>query len=136
MTHNRKLDAQLAGASERLYEMQAELCRVLGHPRRLQILDILSNNERSAGELLQLLGVSKVNLSQHLGVMKHVGLVESRQQGRQVFYRLAFAEIRGACQMIRHVLSARLNQGTQLAKNLSGQASVEIAGDERSAGRK
>lgn len=105
--------------TDRLYELQAQLCNVLGHPRRLGILDLLAQGEKSAGHLQRLLGVSKVNISQHLALMKHVGLVESRQQGRQVFYRLAFAEIKNACQIIRDVLAARLNQNTLLARDLT-----------------
>ena len=103
---------------EKLFEMQAELCRVLGHSRRLQILSLLASGEKSSGELLRALRVSKVNLSQHLALMKHVGLVESRQDGRRAFHRLAIAEIKDACQIIRNVLSARLNQSTKLAEDL------------------
>lgn len=105
--------------SERLYEMQASLCRVLGHPRRLQILDLLAGGERSSAELRRALGITKVNLSQHLGVMRHVGLVEARQRGRQAFYRLAIAEIKSACSILREVLAARLSQNTELAESLT-----------------
>lgn len=109
---------RISNGSEKLFEMQAEICRVLGHARRIQILDLLADGEKSAAQLLAVLGVSKVNLSQHLALMKHAGLVESRQEGRHVFYRLAFVEIKGACQIIREVLAARLKQGTLLAKDL------------------
>jgi len=109
---------RISNGNEKLYEMQAEICRVLGHARRIQILDLLADGEKSPAQLLAILGVSKVNLSQHLALMKHAGLVESRQEGRHVFYRLAFVEIKGACQIIRQVLAARLKQGTLLAKDL------------------
>lgn len=105
--------------------MQAELCKVLGHPRRLQILALLASGEKSSGELLREMGISKVNLSQHLALMKHVGLVESRQDGRRAFHRLALAEIKDACQIIRNVLSARLNQNTRLVEDLARSGPAE-----------
>ncbi|HEX9760552.1 MAG TPA: metalloregulator ArsR/SmtB family transcription factor [Candidatus Acidoferrales bacterium] len=105
--------------SSALYEMRAAICRALGHPVRLAILDLLAEGEVSNADLLAALGVSKVNLSQHLAVMKAAGLVESRQQGRQVIHRLAFTEIRAACQMIRNVLVQRLKQGSAIAEGLA-----------------
>jgi len=99
--------------------MRAAICRALGHPVRLAILDLLAEGEVSNADLLAALGVSKVNLSQHLAVMKAAGLVESRQQGRQVIHRLAFTEIRAACQMIRNVLVQRLKQGSAIAEGLA-----------------
>lgn len=121
---------RILNGAEKLYEMQAEICRVLGHARRIQILDLLADGEKSAAQLLAVLGVSKVNLSQHLALMKHAGLVESRQQGRHVFYRLAFVEIKGACQIIREVLAARLKQGTLLAKDLRSAGRERLQDEE------
>ena len=103
---------------EALYRMQAQICRVLAHPRRLQILDLLASGEKSSSELLSALGCSKVNLSQHLALMKGAGLVESRAQGREAFHRLAFTEIKDACGMIRTVLARRLESGFRLARAL------------------
>jgi DNA-binding transcriptional ArsR family regulator len=103
---------------DRLYALQADICRVLGHPRRLAILDLLATGEKSSGELLRELHSSKVNLSQHLSVMKRAGLIHTRQQGRESFHSLAFQEIKDACRMIRGVLSRRMQQGTELAKAL------------------
>jgi len=104
--------------SESLYRLRASICRALGHPRRLEILELLYSGERSNAELLAALGISKVNLSQHLSVMRNAGLVESRQQGREVFHRLAFEEIREACRMIGELLSLRLERGSRLARDL------------------
>ncbi|MBI3661746.1 MAG: helix-turn-helix transcriptional regulator [Acidobacteria bacterium] len=101
-----------------LYRMQAGICRVLAHPRRLQILDLLAGGEKSSQELERELGISKMNLSQHLALMKHVGLVESRTEGRAAFHRLAFSEIKDACGMIRSVLAVRLKRGSELARSL------------------
>jgi ArsR family transcriptional regulator len=103
---------------DKLYALQADICRVLGHPRRLAILDLLAGGERPTAELLRQLHISKVNLSQHLSVMKRAGLIQTRQEGRTTFHRLAFPEIKDACRMIRSVLARRFQQGTELARVL------------------
>ena len=120
---------------ELLYRLQAEICRALGHPRRLAILDLLAEGEKSTAELLGALGSSKVNLSQHLAVMKHAGLVVSRQQGRQSFHCLAFPEIMDACRMTREVLAMRLQQSTRLARALGVSRSRRAIGVARGSGR-
>ncbi len=110
-------------AEERqIYRLQAEICRVLGHPRRIEILDLLASGEKSASELLKTLRVSKANLSQHLAVMRHTTLVESRRDGREVFYRLSIPEITQACCAIREVLAQRLTRQRRLAQELAGEA--------------
>ena len=108
--------------------MQAELCRVLGHPKRLHILDLLADGEKSNAELLHTLKIGKVNLSQHLAVMRFAGLVESRQEGREAFHRLAFSEIKDACRMTREVLAQRLSQTSQLARSLGSPGRESQAG--------
>jgi DNA-binding transcriptional ArsR family regulator len=103
---------------ESLYRLQAEICRAMGHPRRIQILDLLAHGELTGSELRRALGIGKVNLSQHLSVMKQAGLIRSRHRGREVLYALTIREISGACQLIRSVLAERLRQGANLAKTL------------------
>jgi ArsR family transcriptional regulator, virulence genes transcriptional regulator len=103
---------------EAIYAMQAEICRVLGHPRRIQTLDLLGDGEKSAAQLIRLMGIGKVNLSQHMALLKSVGLVEAFHHGRTTSYRLSFVEIKDACRLIREVLAARLRKGASLAQSL------------------
>ena len=118
--------SKTAGARrEAIYVMQAEICRVLGHPRRIQILDLLADGEKSTAQLLRSLGVGKVNLSQHMALLKQAGLVETLHQGRTTSYRLSFIEVKDACRDIRQVLAARLRRGTKLARSLSAESAAE-----------
>jgi DNA-binding transcriptional ArsR family regulator len=118
MTKRIKTPRMAEAQREAVYAMQAEICRVLGHPRRIQILDLLAEGERSAAQLLLCLRVSKVNLSQHMALLKAAGLVEAIHRGRTISYRLSFIEIKDACRQIRQVLAARLRQGTRLAQSI------------------
>lgn len=105
-----------------IYDLQADICRALAHPKRIHIMELLGEGEKGANHLRQVLNVSKVNLSQHLALLRGAGLVRARKAGREVSYTLALPEVRDACQFIRQVLSARLDRGTQLAAQLQNPA--------------
>lgn len=64
----------------------AAVLRSLSHPDRLLLLCQLSQGERSVGELEELLGIQQPNLSQQLGVLRSEGLVETRREGKRMFY--------------------------------------------------
>jgi DNA-binding transcriptional ArsR family regulator len=60
----------------------------VAEPRRRQILDLLAGGERSVTELVALLGLAQPLVSKHLRVLREVGLVDVREEGRQRLYRL------------------------------------------------
>ena len=68
--------------------MKANLFRVLGHPARVRILELLHEGERSVGALQAELGLDSGGTSQHLAALRRIGVVESRRQGTSVFYRV------------------------------------------------
>lgn len=63
--------------------------RSLSHPDRLMLLCQLSQGERAVHELEELSGVRQPNLSQHLGVLRSERLVETRRDGKRIFYSVA-----------------------------------------------
>ena len=72
-----------------VHEVKASLFRVLGHPARVRILELLRDGERSVGALQAELGLDSGGTSQHLAALRRIGLVESRREGTSVFYRVA-----------------------------------------------
>jgi DNA-binding transcriptional ArsR family regulator len=60
----------------------------VAEPRRRQILDALAGGERPVNELVRLLGLAQPQVSKHLRVLREVGAVEVRDEGRQRLYRL------------------------------------------------
>ena len=74
--------------SRPVHEMKANLFRVLGHPARVRILEILRDGERSVGALQLELGLDSGGTSQHLAALRRIGLVQSRREGTSVFYRV------------------------------------------------
>jgi ArsR family transcriptional regulator len=98
-----------------IFEMQCEICKAVAHPLRLEIVDRLSKKEMAAAALLAALETSKANLSKHMALLIHAGVVEQRRDGRQVHYRLSHPEIHEACCIMRSVLYRRLKRGEELA---------------------
>jgi DNA-binding transcriptional ArsR family regulator len=66
----------------------ADAFNAVAEPRRRQILDVLSGGERPVNELVAALGLAQPQVSKHLRVLREVGLVDSRDVGRQRIYRL------------------------------------------------
>jgi len=60
----------------------------VAEPRRRQILDVLAGGERSVNDLVRRLGLAQPLVSKHLRVLREVGAVDVRDQGRQRLYRL------------------------------------------------
>ncbi len=77
---------------ERL-EKAAEVLRVVAHPVRLGILEILENGEKNVTEICQQLGAAQAYISQQLTLLKARGVLASRKDGAQVFYRIAFPAV-------------------------------------------
>jgi DNA-binding transcriptional ArsR family regulator len=76
-------------ASPTAPDLVAKYFRGLGDPTRLRILQLLRNEERSVGELVELLGVAQSKVSNHLACLRWCGFVESRREHRVVFYRIS-----------------------------------------------
>jgi ArsR family transcriptional regulator len=91
-----------------VFELQASIARALGHPTRLRILDLVGHREVSYAILLRKLGITKANLSQHLAVLRGSAVLADRREGRGVFYRLRYPEIKTLCETMRVVLATHL----------------------------
>ena len=72
----------------------ADTFNAVAEPRRRQILDVLMAGERSVGDLVGLLGLAQPQVSKHLRVLREVGAVDVRGDGRQRLYRLNGAALK------------------------------------------
>src|ERR671912_2723756 len=66
----------------------ADAFSAVAEPRRRQILDVLAGGERPVNELVRALGVAQPQVSKHLRVLREVGVVQVRDEGRRRLYRL------------------------------------------------
>ena len=91
------------------YRLHAEICKVLTDPKRLMLIDAMRPGERSVGELAGTVGLSLANVSQHLAVLRHAGLVDTRRAGTSIHYRLSEPELVAACDIIERLVRRRLH---------------------------
>lgn len=66
----------------------ADAFNAVAEPRRRQILDLLAAGERPVNELVELTGLGQPQVSKHLRVLREVGAVQAREEGRQRLYRV------------------------------------------------
>jgi DNA-binding transcriptional ArsR family regulator len=66
----------------------ADAFNAVAEPRRRQILDVLAGGERPVNEVVRLLGLAQPQVSKHLRVLREVGVVDVRDEGRRRLYRL------------------------------------------------
>ena len=97
-----------------LSEVKAELFRALGHAGRIRILEVLSDGERSVGELAVLVGLEPSHLSQQLGVLRRVGAVTVQRAGSTAIYSLASPEVGELLAVARRFLLANLRSRQEL----------------------
>jgi ArsR family transcriptional regulator, virulence genes transcriptional regulator len=100
--------------SKTLYELQSEVCKTLASPKRLEILNALKDGEKTVGELVEILGVPKANVSQHLAVMRLKGILQSRRDGVSIYYRIANHKVIQACMLMREVLTEQMKERSKL----------------------
>jgi DNA-binding transcriptional ArsR family regulator len=79
----------------------AAIARALGDPKRLCVLESLSAGEMSVSELSTRVNCQVPNMSQHLAVLRAAGLVSTRRDGSNVYYRLADARVLEAYRLIQ-----------------------------------
>ncbi len=96
-----------------VFELQAEICKVLANPKRIRIIAILKDGEKSVSEISQALGISQSNTSQHLTIMKVKGVLKSRRKGRERLYSIAVPELSLACEFVGRALE-KMIEGTRM----------------------
>lgn len=99
-----------------LYELQSEVCKTLASPKRIEILNALKDGEKTVSELVDILGVPKANVSQHLAVMRHKGILKSRREGINMYYSVSNMKVIEACILMKEVLVEQMKEKGKLAE--------------------
>lgn len=103
---------------KKIFELHADVCKALGHPLRIEVIDLLQENELCFSDILEVTGGLKSNLSQHLSIMTKKGILKMRRDGQCNYYTLSTKKVAQACQLMREVLIDNLNKHKELLENL------------------
>ena len=101
-----------------VHELTANLFRMLGHPARVRILELLREGERSVGSLQAALNLDSGGTSQHLSTLRRIGLVESRREGTSVLYRVDDEQVFELLEAGRGVIARRLAEQQSILREL------------------
>ncbi len=96
------------GFKDRLYEQFARIAKAMASARRLELIYLLAQGERSVEDLAKEMAMSIANTSQHLQTLKAAQLLEVRREGLYAYYRLADEHVFRVWQAIRELGEARL----------------------------
>lgn len=78
----------------------------------------MRDNEFTATQIAQKLHISKANLSQHMSILVQKGVVLSRREGTNIFYKLSDTKITETCDLMREVLIKNLKQNSNILKDI------------------
>ena len=104
---------------KRIFELHAEVCKMLAQPLRLEILFHLSDGELSVNEISKRTGARMANISQHLALMRQQGIVTTRKDGVKVYYSVTNKKTLKAFELMREVLLDRIRSTEKLADSVS-----------------
>jgi len=93
-----------------IYGLQAEVCKALGNPIRIQAIEILQRSELCFSDILEQTGGLKSTLSQNLSLMVNAGILKVRKDSRCNYYSLTSPKVYKACQLMRDVLINNLEK--------------------------
>lgn len=99
--------------------LNADFFRLLGHPARVRVLELLRDSERTVGDLQAALGLDSSGTSQHLTAMRRQGLLDSRRQGTSVYYRVRDPRTFQLLETAKQILTSQLEETRDLLGGLN-----------------
>lgn len=104
-----------------VFEQFARVAGALGSAKRVEIIDLLAQGERSVESVATVTGMSVANTSRHLQVLRHAGLVASRRDGLHVRYRVAGPPVVEGYLAVRALAESNLAEVRELASAFFGE---------------
>lgn len=117
---------------DQVYEQIARISKAAAAPKRLELLDLLSQGPRTVEVLADLAAITVGNASQHLKILRAARLVDAQKQGLYVEYRLAGDEVANFFVALRTLARSRLAEVERITREyLEGRNALEaVEGDE------
>lgn len=104
-----------------IYALKAEFFRALGHPVRVRLLQELRGGERTVGALQAALDIDSSTASQQLTALRKQGLVESRRERTNVYYRVKDRRTLQLLELAKQIISTNLQDGQALLDKLADE---------------
>jgi rhodanese-related sulfurtransferase len=107
-------------AKDRLYDAFARTAKALSSPKRVELVELLAQGERSVEALAEATGMGVTNTSAHLQVLARSRLVETRKEGTRVFYRLSGDDVAAFVSALRDLTRSRVAEVDRVVRDYFG----------------
>lgn len=97
------------------YSREADLFRALGHPKRLEILELLGHRRLTASAIQQMTGFPQANLSQHLRELKDTQAIVAIRSGKHILYRLAHPDVLQVIRLVKKAQTPKLPRQREMS---------------------
>jgi DNA-binding transcriptional ArsR family regulator len=114
-----------------LRQFKSEIFQGLANPTRIAIVELLRDGERSAGQLIEKLGIEQANASQHLAVLRAKQIVVSRRVGNQVYYSIRDHALIEVLELLRRYFYTQLRTTASMMKQMAREAPRSRTGTHR-----
>ena len=109
------------GFKDAIFEQFARVAAAFGSPKRVEIVDLLAQAERTVESIATATGMSVANTSRHLQVLRNAGMLTSRREGLHVVYRVADDSVVTGYRGLRILAESRVGEVRRLAEAFFGQ---------------
>ena len=99
-------------------QIKANILKALAHPTRIKIVEMLKDGEKCVCEMIPLLELEQPNVSQHLTILRHNGIVEAEKRGLSVFYRLKNAKFPKVLKLLDEIILEEIEKGQKVLYEL------------------
>lgn len=99
---------------KKIFEIQAELCRALGNPLRMEIMHLLRAAPMSVNEIASAMHANQAGISRNLATLRNAGIVTAHRDGVNIIYQVANPKIMNVCDMMREVLSEQMDERSKI----------------------
>ncbi|WP_460545505.1 ArsR/SmtB family transcription factor [Glycomyces halotolerans] len=110
-----------------LFDQVARIGKALGNGKRLELLDLLAQSERSVEALASACGIGLTTVSAHLQTLKAAGLVATRREGQKIHYSLAGEDVAALYRLARDTAATRLADVERAAADYLGESPVQVS---------
>ncbi|RJQ39330.1 MAG: ArsR family transcriptional regulator [Nitrospiraceae bacterium] len=103
---------------EKIYSLRAEIFKALSHPIRLKIVEYVSKEEKSVGEIVKYVEAEASGVSRHLALLKKAGILSDRKEGLNIYYRLEISCVMDFFTCVNKVVRTKLKSNIDLIEKI------------------
>ena len=99
---------------EKIFEIQAELCRAMGNPLRMEIVHLLRSGSLNVNDIASAVDQHQATVSRNLTVLRNAGILVTRRDGNNVLYQVANPKLVDVCDLMREVLTEQIDERSKI----------------------